>query len=248
MKRLIVIGLVTCMAAGAVNAQMVVEPTAGDWEYSTVVPRGPWAYLEDTMSGYYWDPGGAGYDSMADDIHFFDGTAPIHMTDFHVAWYSRITAGLTPITMDVCFYAFEEDELGCVYIGNKKYAHYTVTGLGTGLRVTDVDVSDHPYLPCDVWMQVCFTDKNGNPAVDTGCLLAQDKLAEVGGTSKDIMLVMGDCCTEPPTVLGGSWFGGYETTPYWNPAANFLLGVTVPEPLTLGLVALGGLLAIRRRR
>ena len=66
-------------------------------------------------------------------------------------------------------------------------------------------------------------------------------------------LMMTTCCEEPPGVAGLSWFDGYtpdlpQTDPYWNPCANYCLGITVPEPLTLGLVALGGLLVIRRRR
>ena len=251
MKRLMVIGLVTCMAAGAAYAQpAVVSPATGEWEYTPIAPRGPYAYLEDSWSNSYWPAGNYGYMGIADDIHL---GAPIHMTDFHVTWYTRITAPLLPLTMDVCFYAYEEDELGCVYIGDKKYCHYTVTGLGTGLNVTDVDVAGPCWLPCNVWMEVCFRDNLGNPAIDTGVLLAADNLPEVGNASRDLFLVMNSCCTEPPSVAGASWFGGYTpdlpgSDPYWTPCSNYTLGITVPEPLTLGLVALGGLLAIRRRR
>ena len=249
MKRLMVIGLVTCMAAGAANAQMVAQPVTGDWEYTPIAPRGPYAYLEDTWSNSYMPAGNYGFMGVADDIHF---GAPIHMTDFHVTWYSRITAPLTPLTMDVCFYAYDEVGNG-IYIYDKKYCHYTVTGLGTGLNVTDVDVAGPCWLPCDVWMQVCFRDVNGNPAVDTGVLLAADNVPEVGNPSYDFYLMMNSCCEEPPSIAGLYWFGGYTpdlpgSDPYWNPCANYTLGVTVPEPLTLGLVALGGLLAIRRRR
>ena len=148
MRRLMVIALVTCMAAGAANAQMVAEPLPTGWEYTPTAPRGPYVYLENTPSQgdpWFMPAGNYGFMGVADDIHF---GAPIHMTDFHVVWYSGLLSSDLPITMDVCFYAYDEID-NFIFIGNEKYGHYTVTGLGTGLNVTDVDVAGPCWLPGD---------------------------------------------------------------------------------------------------
>jgi hypothetical protein len=263
MRRLLVVALVTFMAAGVANAQQVIQPEPLGFPTDGYVPtqgRDTFAYLEDTLGNSFWPAGNYGYHGSLDDITFGSPTlAPTHMTSFQVGWFSRITAGLTPLSMTVNFYSYFTDNYygyaGYPFVGAKYGPTFTVTGLGTGLHygatATVVDVGAPPvWLPCGTWMEIGFFDSLGNPAVDTGLLLANDWGAEAGNTSRDIF---GLTAPLGNVLTAYAWFGGYTPTlpssdPNWNPASNFLVGISVPEPLTLGLVAIGGLLAVRRRR
>jgi len=246
MRRLMAMALVTLVAAGVANAQGVMDPQVGAWNYTDTTVRDAYAYLESSNSPYFMPMGSYNYFGIADDIRF---GAPVNATSFDVTWYSRITAAALPLTMEVNFYAYWTDNGGNIYIGDHQYGHYVIEGLGTGGNVTTVDINGRMWLPCGVWMEVGFYDVNGNYATDTGVRLARDLGAEAGITSHDYYLAM----LQPGSVGGLYWNGGYTpglpmTDPNWNPASNYILGIQVPEPLTLGLVALGGLLAVRRRR
>ena len=260
MRRLMAVALVTLVAAGVANAQGVLQPEyAGPVsEYVDTQPRDSYVYWEGTNSPYYMPMGNYGIFGIADDIRL---GGPVNMTSFEVGWYSRITAALAPLTMEVSFYSYFTDNGGYPYIGAQYGPTFQITGLGTGrhsygdpyagyLGPTTVNVPGNPlWLPCGVWMEVGFYDSMGGLATFTGTYLASDWQAEVGITSFDYYFAM-----QPQgTVYGWYWNGGYTPTlpmtdPNWNPASNYQLGISVPEPLTLGLVALGGLLAVRRRR
>ena len=249
MKRLLAVALVTLVAAGAVNAQGVLDAEIAGGDYTATSTRDAYAYLENTASNSFLPAGNYGYFGIADDIRF-TGRNPINMTSFEVNYFSRITSVVLPLKMEVNFYSYWTNPTnGYIYMGDHNWGHFEVEGLGTGNHVVTVDVNGRTWLPGSVWMEVGFYDANGTYAVDTGVILAADKQAEVGNTSNDYYLIMA-----PPGNVGGLyWLGGYTPTlpmtdPNWNPAANYILGISVPEPLTLGLVALGGLLAIRRRR
>jgi hypothetical protein len=270
MRRLLAVALVTFMAAGVANAQGVLQSEwTGDQPapYSDTQPRDAYAYWEGTPSPYFMPMGNYGFFGIADDIRFGgpQGSGnPINMTSFEVGWYSRITAALAPLTMEVRFYSYFTDAGpyygGYPFIGAQYGPTYTITGLGTGRHTYgDPPLYDGPqvvtvdgppvWLPCGTWMEVGFYDATGNLATWTGVYLANDWQAEVGVTSHDYYFGM----LGPGSVGGWYWNGGYTPTlpmtdPNWNPASNFQLGISVPEPLTLGLVALGGLLAVRRRR
>jgi hypothetical protein len=244
MKRLLAIALVTLMAAGAVNAQAVLDAQVGGGAYVDTGPRDQYAYLEGSESPYFLPAGTYNFYGVADDIRF---DAPISMRGFTVDYFSRITASALPLTMTVNFYSFYTSG-GYIYYGDTSWGSWTIDGLGTGNNTVTVDTGP-TYLPAGVWFEVGFTDVNGNFAVDTGVKLSSDWQAEVGITSNDYYFIMNS--TGAPGGL--YWFGGYTPTlpltdPNWNPAANYVLSISIPEPLTLGLVALGGLLAVRRRR
>lgn len=263
MRRLMAVALVTLVAAGVANAQGVLQPEyAGPvTSYVDTQSRDSYAYWEGTPSVYYMPMGNYGYYGIADDIRL---GGPTNMTSFEVGWISRITAPLAPLTMQVRFYSYFTDTYygypGYPFMGAQYGPTFTITGLGTGrhtygaapyLGPTVVNVDGPPvWLPCNVWMEVGFYDNQGNLATFTGCYLAKDWQAEVGTTSHDYYFAM----LQPGGAHGWFWNGGYTanlpmTDPNWNPASNFILGITaVPEPLTLGLVAIGGLLAVRRRR
>jgi hypothetical protein len=240
------VALVTLVAAGAANAQAVLDAQFADWNYTTTTTRDTYAYLENSPSPYFMPMGNYNYFGVADDIRFVD---PVNVTSFDVAYYSRITAFALPLKMEVNFYSYWTENGGYIYAGDHNWGHFEVEGLGTGSNTVTVDVEGAMWLPRGVWMEIGFYDTFGNYAVDTGVRLARDWGAEVGITSNDYYLGM----LQPGLIGGLYWNGGYTPTlpmtdPNWNPASNYIIGISVPEPLTLGLVVLGGLLAVRRRR
>ena len=247
MKRLLAVALVTLVAAGAVNAQAVLNAEIGDAGYTATSERDAYAYLEDTSSVYFMPAGTYGYFGIADDVRF---DAPINMTSFEVTYFSRADQSHTPFSMEVNFYSYwTNPTTGDIYKGDTNWGHFEVSGLGTGSHTVTVDVAGATWLPAGVWMEVGFESFTGTALPDTGIRLARDLGAEVGQTSNDYYLMM----NTPGDIAGLYWNGGYTPTlpmtdPNWNPASNYILGISVPEPLTLGLVALGGLLAVRRRR
>jgi len=60
------------------------------------------------------------------------------------------------------------------------------------------------------------------------------------GSSTDDFYLDNTVATPPGTVAGWRWFSG-------NPVANFYWGISVPEPASFGLLALGALALLRRR-
>jgi len=266
MRRLLAVALVTLVAASVANAQGVLQPTwTGDQPtaYSDTQSRDSYVYWEGTNSVYYFTPGNYGYYGTMDDIRL---GGPTSMTSFEVGWYSHITAPLAPLSMEVRFYSYFTDTYqgygGYPFAGAQYGPTFTLTGLGTGrhsygdplagyLGPTTVNIDGPPlWLPCNVWMEIGFFNNQGGVATFSGAYLAKDFQAEVGITSHDYFGISAPL-GNPLTLY--TWFGGYTpnlpmTDPNWTPASNFQLGISVPEPLTLGLVALGGLLAVRRRR
>jgi len=169
MRRLMVVALVTVMAAGVANAQQAVQSTDLGFvpNYVPMGARDYDAYRESSLGNSFWPAGNYGYAGSLDDIRF---GAPIHMSSFDVGWYSRITAGATPLTMKVNFYSYFTDVYnypgygyvgGYPFMGAKYGPTFTITGLGTGLHygatATTVNIpGGGMYLPCSVWMEVGF--------------------------------------------------------------------------------------------
>ena len=241
MKRLVAIALVTCMASAAyAQLQPVpIEAFSADWEYQT---RQNAVYVESTQSGYFLPSSGNTY---GDDIHLppTGEFCEWDITGFDVVYFSRTTAANVPFNMTVNFYD------GTTPWAFGPLVHtYTVTGLGTGAHQVIVDWGESIIFPDNFYMEVAFTPIDGT----TGMSIAGDLGAEVGITSSDVFPVS----NPQGNLLGFSWFGGYTpllpiTHSAWNPPGNFLLSIyghMVPEPVALGILALGGLLAVRRRR
>jgi hypothetical protein len=260
--------LVTLMAAGVAYAQQTapVEYMGEAPEYVPSGPRDSYVYEESTVGRYFFSPGNVSTPQFgaADDIRF---GAPVSMTSFEVGWYSRITFSAAPLTMEVRFYNYFTDDYpfgpGTPWgMGTQYGPTFTITGLSTGrhmfgdLGPTVVTVDGPPvWLPCSVWMEVGFYDNTGAFAANTGWGLTADNVAETGISSNDYFSITSTPGNPWFGVPSGLffWFGGYtptlpQTDPNYNPMSNFQAGIYVPEPLTLGLVALGGLLAVRRRR
>jgi hypothetical protein len=238
MRRLLLTALVCCVATTMVHAQTF--QYAGDGAVTgTKALTDDYLYLESDDSGYFITTT-AGH-TYGDDIHF---NSPVTMTGWEFEYFSRVTAAFVPFNGFVTFHEMDS------YSGaaGAVLASYTLTGLTTGGHVIEQDFPGAPVaLPEHVYMEIGW-----DAAVrgDTGIKIALDDTAEVGVSSWDLFPVF----NPPGSYLGLSWWGGY--TPDipaggagWNPMGNFVIGIAgVPEPLTLGLVALGGLVALRRRR
>ena len=217
-----------------------IEAFSADWDYQTRQPHIP-LYVESTQSGYFLPSSGNTY---GDDIHLPPTGEHCfwYVNGFDVGYYSRVTAADVPFNMTVNFY----DATAPWAFGPLIHTH-TVTGLGTGAHLVAVDWDVGIDFPDNFYMEVAFTPIDGT----TGMLIAGDLGAEVGITSGDFFPVS----NPQGNLLGFSSFGGYTpllpiTHSAWNPAGNFLLsiyGYCIPEPVALGVLALGGLLVVRRR-
>ena len=244
MKRLLAIALVIGVAAVTANAQLTLTPYQDQgWDYSNGFVRDlPCLYEENTNSGYYLPSSGNTY---SDDIHLDPYAGSYTIQGFDVAYHSRTTAANAPFDMTVNFYEMATDYTYGPLIGT-----YTVTGLGTGswLVYRELGVGEMTVAAgvSDIWMEVAFTPIDGT----TGIQIAGDMVAEEGNPSADLFAA----ANPQGNFLGLSWFGGYtpllpQSDPLWNPPGSFQMSLYgIPEPVTLGLVALGGLLAVRRRR
>jgi hypothetical protein len=243
MRKLLMIALVSCVAAVAANAQLMVTPYSELPEGALLGPRqgifpdDDYLYWENT-DGLYFLPASTG-NNYGDDIHFAGG---VTMTGWEFQYFSRTSTPeqYIPFNATVNFYPMDTFTGGSGALINS----YTVTGLGTGANLVQMAVPGQA-LPAHVYMEVVF---DAGVRATTGLLIAGDGDPEAGLPSWDIFPVYNPA----GNLLGLSWFGGYtpdlpQTDPNYNPMGNFMIGI-VPEPVTLGLLVLGGLLAVRRRR
>ena len=270
MKKMLAIVAVLGLCT-AVNAQpmlMTAEQATGELTYMGERTQDPYAYLENTNSLYYLPQRLNDGRSFADDIHNLgccnNPDAPDYgyftMTGFDLAYvvssvmHSETEAG--ELSMVVRFW---ENDPNCNVIAGP-LASYHITGLATGGYYREWDISADPVMvPCgNLWFEVTFYKENLDPEnpldthtnVAAGMYIAYDYYPEVGSRSHDWYMVFGSHAKYGPgPILGLGWIGGYSPPPYWNPAGNFILSVRgTPEPISLALLALGGLVAVRRRR
>jgi hypothetical protein len=258
MRKFLALAMVLCVASAA-SAQMQPLPLEGDWSYQPTARAGdPFMYLETTPSGF-WAPistWGA-FGGVADEIHL---NKPWTLTGFDVPYIARVSPNQLPLTATVNFYNMDAGE----NLLPGAIAAYTITGLGTSATYppgsNSYSISAQKLapvaMPADFWMEISITNNQGaiiapDPVhTGVGFLLAGDDVSEANGLSHDFFAAM----TTKGNVGGYFWFGGYTpnlppSDPNYNPMSNFLLGINgIPEPMTLGLVALGGLLVVRRRR
>ena len=247
MKKLLAMAYLVC-AVGTADAQVGSAPSevhpGTTWEYQDT--RLNCLYKESTPSGYYLPSAGPSY---ADDIHLGQGPpgTPWGISGLELWYHSRTTAANVPCSATVRFYANDSTD---TTFSPLLYS-YTITGLGTGTHYVYGEFGELVPLPAgvnDLWMEVTFTPVDQT----TGLLIAGDFQAEVGITSHDLF----EEAYPPGNFSWPIWFGGYtpdlpNTNEYWNPPGNFLLGLygrSVPEPLALGLLALGGWLVLPRRQ
>lgn len=84
-------------------------------------------------------------------------------------------------------------------------------------------------------VQVLYNPLGGSTAL--GTIMANPPVV---GSSTDDFYLDNTVATPPGTNAGWYWFNG-------NPIANFYWGISIPEPASFGLLALGALAMLRRR-
>jgi len=237
--RVLAVLCVLLMAAPAMAEVSTALPTSGELTLSTYNsvsgeitpgmggPRGTSIYADLVTSGSYINQGTtATYPlPVGDDLHATGGGT---VTAFQMGYYIPGTIGTYNITYT--FWpgdATDSDPPG--YGGAASIASYLLTGLPAGANAFNVTGVSVP-VGADFYIECDFA---GN-GIATGGPLITDNSGGTVGYSHNYF-----------TQTGSLWsFGG--TNPPW---ADFYLGADiVPEPTTMGLLALGGLLALRRRK
>jgi hypothetical protein len=231
----------------------------------------PTVYQEQTLGTSYL-PGAAGSPTLAnfgDDIHTSHSTHPFNMdgpgdgsdfimSGFRVDWFINDTSGVAGRTILATVRFYENSAADTTFTGIP-LAEYNFTDPNTapGIRNTNVKVNDIQ-MPADMWMSVAFAFSDGSVpnARKPGVLLANaadwpenpfptqnapngEGGAEVGHSDWWFMANM--------TTGALSYFGSATTAPPGNLLMS-VYGRAVPEPATLGLLAISGLALIRRRR
>ena len=175
-------------------------------------------YADTATSGYFY--GGGTTTAIADDIHI---AAPGVLTGVTFGYYG--TASLTTagtFTATVAFYANTiSDGVFGPLLGS-----FTVTGLADAgawaVGVAGLNIA----VPADFWFEVNYTGAGAT----AGPLITGNPGGYIG-YSHNLFEKAG----------GLVWFGG-------SPWADFYHLCWVPEPGTIGLLALSGLLVLARRR
>jgi hypothetical protein len=223
------------------------------------------AVFQETTLGTSYLPGAAGSPlpiEFGDDIHTSFSTnarvepapgsgADFIMSGYGVHWYCNDTNTAHTLIATVNFY--ENDPADSTLIGPIATYNFTDPNTTPGIRITTVKVDDIQ-MPADLWMtvQYAFSDGAQPTTRKPGTLLASSadwpenpfpthnpnqQGAEIGHSDWWFL-------TNTFTL---SYFGSAATAP----PGNLLLqvyGRAVPEPATLGLLALSGLALFRRRR
>ncbi|GEM_PF-3125112 len=178
---------------------------------------------------------------IGDDLQLDYQTAPEgYRTLNSVSWtvWNASTAGpLNTCDVQLTFWSlYDGTPLGTItfqgldpYLPSYYYTIYTATDL-CSLGIV---------LPEDGWIGVAARIYNlTGGATKAGQILYNPPIL---GSSADMFYLDNTVATPPGTNQGWYWFGG-------NPVANFLWAIEVcPEPASLALLALGGLMLIRRR-
>jgi hypothetical protein len=195
------------------------------------------------------------------------------MTGFDVGWYSQDTNTGHFNTMTVTFYDntggtdYTGESVGTVFVPSPPtmLAQYTVNAPVTaGANFTAFDLVDDLgeadiVMPTDLWMsvQVSAADYAGDGTNDYGVMIAKDwggpnpwyfynGGAEYGHSDWWYLFTYNwkQYYLGPPVPSTGPPY--YDA---YNPKGSFTYSVYgIPEPATLGLLALSGLAMIRRRR
>ena len=175
-------------------------------------------YADTSTSGFFY--GGASTGAVADDIHI---AGPGVLTAATFAYYG--TASLTTAGTFTATVAFYGNTAGDGAFG-PLLGSFTVTGLADAgawaIGVAGLNIA----VPADFWFEVNYTGS----AATTGPLMTGDPGGYIG-YSHDVFEQNGSLY----------WFGG-------SPWADFYHLCWVPEPGTIGLLALSGLLVLARRR
>jgi hypothetical protein len=267
MLSLALVGLI----AGGAFAQTAMQPA--QIQHFNVVNDGPRqlttppVYMENTLGTQYLPSLG----DFGDDLHTTYSTstfntnpltpsATVSYEGYYLGWYSADTTpqhGDHSYTVD--FYANDPDDSSIDY-GNPifTYTHNEVGGAGvTGLRNDFIEFDSPVTMPSDVWMYVQFDAAHPK----TGMLIAADWPYSAPFYGGDPGTPNATSAAEygfshwwfatstPSLTYFGAPYGGGGFPLGYNPPGNFLMGLYgVPEPTTIGLLAMGGLALLRRRR
>ena len=260
MKRVILSLAIVGLVASGAYAVDAVQPApiahfnvVGDSVRDLTLPP---IYLEDTLGTSYFPTLG----NYGDDLHTTYSAHPlvtnpiavsnINLEGYDLGWYSADTdAGHGDHSFTVNFYANDPDD-STIDLTAPLFTH-TFTEAGgagvTGIRNTVVEF-DNPVmnLPADLWMYVQFDAAHPK----TGMLIAADwpvnpfGAPSPTGSGAEYGFSHWWFITATP---GLTYFGPYVAA--GDPPGNFLMSLYgTPEPATIGLLAMGGLALLRRRR
>jgi hypothetical protein len=218
----------------------------GQWQVGARQEGKAWQYLDSVTSGYYTNQVAAPF--VGDDMHeTFLGTQqlvppplpglfPSQITELMFGYYApaAYNPGVTSWTSTILII---DNPLGTAPGFGTTVASVLVTGLPIGGWFITLDFQDAPIpkISPNMWFLVSYASLgNGGPLLTFNTGQGVGYAGNLSyGYSHDFFYKNG----------GLYFFGG---APYW---ADFVLGVRgVPEPMTIGLLAAGGLLALRRRR
>jgi hypothetical protein len=209
----------------------------GQWVDQAGARQKEWQYLDSVTSGYYTNQ--AAVPLVGDEFSetflgnypsLLPGLFPSQITELMFGFYAPATynPGVTSWTATVLII---DNPIGPTSFGfGSTVASVMVTGLPIGGWFITLDFQDAPFpkVSPNMWFMVGYSQ-----LLNAGPLLTFNPGLPGYGYSNDFFYKNGALY----------WFGGL---PYW---ADFVLGVRgIPEPMTIGLLAAGGLLALRRRR
>jgi len=222
-KYVFVVVLVALMAAPAFAGVVNVSPT-NTVRVGDVSPRGTPIYQNLTTIGYYFNT--VPYGPAGDDIHAISGGT---ITSFKMGYFKPTTGSFN---MSVKFYGDTPTDSvipGSSTVPAPLLATYSLTGLpGAGAWIITISGLSQ-VVSQDFWFEENFTG-----AGTAGPLLTNAPGATIGN-SHDIF-----------SLLGNSYYFGPTGGPS-SGVANFVLEFDIPEPATIALLALTGLVILRRR-
>ena len=245
-----------CVAVLGLVAPALAEPTLNtvsstngatintgtyDWDTQQVVPSAGdrakfWQYTDTMTSGYYTNQATAPF--VGDCIHELPvpgqawptqpGLYPSSITELMFGYYAP--AAYNPGTSWVASILILDNPGGGDATMGATVAYFTaVLPLGGWFTTFDFQDAPIPKIGPDMWFLVGYMGlTDGGPLLSFNPGLPTDY-----GYSHDHFYKNGSLY----------WFGGL---PYW---ADFVYAIRgIPEPMTIGLLAAGGLLVLRRRR